>query len=106
TTLKINEWLAAGAAPFLDDFIEIYNPAAQPVSLSGLFISDHPIGAPFRHPLTPLSFIDGFGYRSLIADGNAEAGANHLDFQLAQEWGEIAIVASDGSFLDWVSYGA
>ncbi|HXJ59575.1 MAG TPA: lamin tail domain-containing protein [Verrucomicrobiae bacterium] len=105
TTLKINEWLAAGAAPFLDDFIEIYNPVAQPVSLSGLFISDHPIGAPFRHGLTPLSFIDGFGYRSLIADGNAEAGANHLNFQLAQEWGEIAIVASDGSVLDWVSYG-
>jgi hypothetical protein len=103
--VKINEWLAAGAAPFLDDFIELFNPSAQPVDIGGLFVSDHPIGDPFRHRLVPLSFIDGFSYRVLVADGDAGAGASHVGFQLAQEWGEIALVAAEGTIIDCVTYG-
>src|SRR5262249_51139888 len=30
-TLRINEWLANGQSLFVDDFIEVFNPAAQPV---------------------------------------------------------------------------
>ena len=103
--LKINEWLADGAAPFFDDFIELYNPDARPVALGGLYLTDQPIGDPFRHGITRLSFIRGQSYQSIIADGNPDAGADHVDFQLAREEGEIALVNASGAIIDCVVYG-
>jgi hypothetical protein len=105
-TLKINEWLASPGAPFTEDFVEIYNPDSLPVNLGGLFMTDKPIGNPKRHAITPLSFVPGFGYRAFIADGNKSAGADHLDFALDQERGEIALVSTDGKIIDCVVYGA
>jgi len=105
-TLKINEWLASPAAPFVDDFVEVYNPDSLPVNLGGLFMTDSPIGDPFRHAIVPLTFVPGFGYRAFIADGNRSAGADHLDFALDQERGEIALVNADGRIIDCVVYGA
>ena len=104
-TLKINEWLASPASPFVDDFAELYNPDTLPVNLGGLFMTDQPIGDPFRHRIAPLSFIDGFGYRVFIADGDQGAGPDHLDFSLAAETGEIALLNSSGAIIDCVVYG-
>jgi len=108
-TLKINEWLADGTFPFLDDFIEIYNPDPLPVNLGGLHLTDQPIGAPKRHRITPLSFVAGFGYRVFIADDNEDAGADHVNFELATEGGEIALTTADGvgpaALIDCVIYG-
>ncbi len=104
-TLKINEWLPSPASWFVDDFIELYNPDALPVNLGGLFMTDKPIGHPFQHKMTPLSFIDGYGYRAFIADGNKSAGPDHLDFSLSAETGEIALLASSGAIIDSVVYG-
>ena len=95
-TLRINEWLASPASPFVDDFIELYSPDARPVNLGGLFLTDQPIGKPFRHRIAPLSFIDGFGYRVFIADGNPNAGPDHVDFSLSQKGGEIGLVDEVG----------
>lgn len=104
-SLKINEWLASPASPFVDDFVELYNPDALPVNLGGLFMTDKPIGEPFRHKIVPLSFVDGFGYRVFIADGNKSAGPDHLDFSLSSEVGEIALLNGSGSIIDCVVYG-
>ena len=103
-TLKINEWLASPASPFVDDFVELYNPDALPVNLGGLFMTDKPIGQPFRHKIAPLNFIDGFGYRVFIADGNKSAGPDHLDFSLSADVGEIALLTGSGSIIDCVVY--
>jgi hypothetical protein len=105
TTLKINEWLASGQTPYPDDFIELYNPDPLPVSLGELFLTDMPTGAPFLHDITPLSFIPGGGYAVFIADGNASAGADHVNFRLGAENGLIALIAADGSVIDCVFYG-
>lgn len=105
STLKINEWLASGVTPFAYDFIELFNPDSLPVDLGSLFLTDNPIGAPFLHDITPLSFIAGGGYAVFIADGNASAGADHVNFGLAAEQGMIALVASNGTMIDCVIYG-
>jgi hypothetical protein len=103
STLKINEWLASPGAPFVADFVELYNPDSLPVNLGGLFMTDQPIGSPFEDKITPLSFIGGFGYRAFIADG--DSGSDHLNFSLSAEGGEIALMSSDGAVIDCVIYG-
>lgn len=96
--LKINEWLADGASVFPDDFIELYNSDRLPVPLSGLFLSDEPVGAPRYHVFGPLSFIGGFGHLAFLADGN------ELPFRLAPEQGAIALSSAAG-LIDSICYG-
>lgn len=103
--LKINEWQALGISPTPDDFIELFNPNAQPVALGGLALTDQPIGAPALSVITPLSFIAAGGYAVFIADGNPGQGANHVTFGLALEQGEIGLMAADKSVIDSVIYG-
>ncbi len=102
--LRINEWLADGTFPYVDDFIEIYNPNALPVDLGGLFLTDNPIGAPARHQIAPLHFVDGLAYSVFIADGNADAGADHVNFSLAVEFGQIGLFNSGGEPIDSIYY--
>ncbi|MEY2408611.1 MAG: hypothetical protein QOF48_1281 [Verrucomicrobiota bacterium] len=104
--LKINEWFAAsGALPFTDDFIEIYNPDPLPVALGGMYLSDEPIGAPALHRIANLSFAPAAGYVSFTADGNSDAGASHLGFQLDADIGEISLDDALLNVIDSVSYG-
>ncbi len=102
-TLKINEWLASGLPPTPDDFIELYNPDALPVALGGLHLTDQPIGAPKLSPIAPLSFINGGGFRAFLADSKSSP-ANHANFSLAVEQGEIAITSAEGSVIDCIIY--
>lgn len=55
--VKINEFL--GNADYLatDDFIELYNPGAQPVALGGMRLTDDVINFPAKNVLPPLSFM-------------------------------------------------
>lgn len=103
STLKINEWLASGIAPAPDDFIELYNPDALPVALGGLHLTDQPIGSPRRSPVAALSFINGGGYRVFVADSKSSP-ANHVNFGLSVEQGEIGLMTADGSVIDCVIY--
>ncbi len=105
SSVKINEWLASGASPFLDDFIELYNPDPLPVAIGGLFLTDLPVGLPFRHEITPLSFLPGFSYKAFIADNAPELGADHVGFQLASSIGEIGLMRPDASAINAVVYG-
>jgi hypothetical protein len=102
--LHINEWLASGTLPFVDDFIEIHNPDPLPVALSGLYLTDQPIGAPALHQIADTSFIAGGGFSVFLADGNAGTGANHLGFQLSSELGQIGLNRPDLSPIDSISY--
>jgi hypothetical protein len=102
TKLRINEWLAAQDVQFNNDFVELYNPELLPVAVHGLFITDDPAARPLRHGFAPLSFVAANGYRSLIADGNAAGGGNHVDFRLTSGPGQIALFQAplrlDGDF--------
>ncbi|HTI97275.1 MAG TPA: lamin tail domain-containing protein [Dongiaceae bacterium] len=103
-TLKINEWLADAQFLGNNDFVELYNPDALPVELGGLYLSNA-AGSPARNPIAPLSFIGGRDLATFLADGNASAGANHLNFKLSADVGVILLSAPDLTPIDQVSYG-
>jgi Lamin Tail Domain/Bacterial TSP3 repeat len=102
--LRINEWLASGLTLSPDDFIELFNFDTLPVALGGLYLSDEPTGWPGQHQIPALSFIAGGGYRSFVADGNADNGADHLNFSLSPEQGLISLANYDLSLIDVVVY--
>ncbi|MBN1125612.1 MAG: lamin tail domain-containing protein [Sedimentisphaerales bacterium] len=100
--LKINEWLANNQIRSENDFVELYNPQANPVRLDGLHLTDNPISQSEKFTFPPLSFIGGDGYLALIADGNEEPG--HLNFKLSSEGELIALYDVDGVLIDQVIY--
>jgi len=104
-TLKINEWRAASVPPTTEDFIELYNADPLPVALGGMYLTDEPLGAPALHRIADLSFIAGGGFTAFTADGSEGAGAEHLNFKLSSEQGQIGLFASDLSVVDCVAYG-
>ena len=102
--LRINEWLAVGLTLSPEDFLELYNFDTRPVALGGLYLSDEPDGWRTQHQIPALSFIAGGGYRSFIADGNQNSGADHLNFSLSPEQGVLSLANRDTSIIDLVVY--
>jgi hypothetical protein len=104
--LRINEWLAIGETPFANDFIELLNSDPRPVSLGGLYLSDEILGWPDRHQIAALSFISGYGYLRLFADGAPAEGPDHLNFRLSGDQGDIGLYGSNLAPIDLVMYQA
>jgi len=102
STLKINEWLTSSSSE--SDFVELYNPDALPVALGGLYLTDTPIGAPALSRIADLSFMGGNSFAVFIADGDADK-ADHANFQLPSEQGEIALLTSTLKIIDCIAYG-
>jgi hypothetical protein len=102
-SLRINEWMPRPASG--DDWFEIYNPSAQPVELSGMYVTDN-LGIPTKHRIPPLSFIgaQAGGYRVFYADNNTAAGANHVNFRLDNTREAIGLADTNGVLLDAISY--
>jgi hypothetical protein len=105
SAIKINEFLASGRSPYPDDFIELFNTQDLPVHLGGSFLTDLPIGAPRMHEIPALSFIAGNGFVNFIASGNISSGANHLNFRLSADQGQIELNAPNGTRIDYIAYG-
>jgi hypothetical protein len=103
--LRINEWLTSGTPPFAEDFIELYNPSSLPIDFGNCYFTDEPIGVPTRHRVPPLTFINSNSWLALTADGNTEAGADHIGFSLSSDLGEIVLFDPLLSPIDCVSYG-
>jgi hypothetical protein len=85
-----------------DDFVEIYNPGAQPVALGGVAITDDFINYPTRHALPPLSFIGAHDFLVLRPKGSAASPANPTElafkFSAATTW--AAIIGANGTIID------
>lgn len=80
-TLVFNEWMADPARG--DDWFELYNPAALPVELGGLALTDDPsLGGQGKFRIAPLSFIGPKGWVRFEADGNPGSGFHHVNFSL------------------------
>lgn len=102
--LRINEWLTDAQFISKNDFVELYNPAPQPVNLGGFYLSDSS-GSPARHRVTPLSFVAAQGWVDFIADSDPGQGSNHLNFKLSPEVGLILLSDADLHLIDGISYG-
>src|SRR4030095_15770013 len=109
TNLRINEWAAALPG---GDWFELYNLDANPVALSGLYLTDDPgeVGRT-KYQIAPLSFLGGSASESawvqLLADGVTLLGRNHVNFQLDGGAEYLRLSNNDASVtaIDAVSFG-
>jgi len=103
TAVRINEWLASGISPYPDDFVELFNPGTLPVNVGSWFLTDQPVGAPQQSPIVPLTFIAPRGFIQFTS-GNGNQ-ADEINFGLAAEQGEIALLDARLALVDSVVYG-
>jgi hypothetical protein len=101
-TVRINEWLASSEVLLSSDFIELYNPDANPVDVSDMILTDSPMLQPCARKLGPLSFIAGHGYGVLWADDSNDPG--HLAFRLSADGGVIGLFDGQAKVVDKVIY--
>ena len=112
----INEWLAGNTAGIMDpadgqhdDWFELYNPGANPVDLSGYFLTDS-LTNHLKFPIPAGYVVPGGGFLLVWADNQPAQNTNtspdlHVDFTLANSGGEIGLFRPDGSQMDGVSFG-
>lgn len=112
-TLVINEFLASSSAILPDDkgkysdWIEIYNPTANTVDLTGYGLSDENKGAKWTFPEIALQ---GNGYIVVFASGDNLKDPNalyqHTNFKLSASGGSIYLLDAGEKVIDKIDYGA
>jgi hypothetical protein len=85
-----------------DDWFEIHNPGAAPVSLAGFTVAERGGRA---HALPALVIPPG-QQLLLWADGSPEQGPRHLPFKLSAAGGQLFLRAQDGALADEAAYPA
>lgn len=112
--LHINEFMADNESAVEDpddpgafeDWVEIYNPGATAVDMSGMYLTDD-IANPTRWQVPQGVTIEGGGYLLFWTDNEASQGPTHARFQLAADGEEIGLYHVDGATLiDSIAYGA
>jgi VCBS repeat-containing protein len=102
--LRINEWLGNADYRASDDFIEVYNGAAQPVAMGGMRLTDDPINYPARHVIPQLSFIgtgaNGFVFFEAKGSDATPGNASELPFNISSTTGSVALLGANGSLVD------
>ena len=102
--LRINEW--AGNSDYLlsDDFLELHNPAAQPVAIAGMTLTDDFINYPLEYALRPLSFIAPGAFVRFDAKGKSASDGNvtELPFSISAAVGWLALIGQNGTIVDRV----
>jgi hypothetical protein len=110
SAVKINEFMADNLSAQADqdgefeDWIELYNPTAAPISLVGCHLSDKLTN--FGKWTFPDTSIAPFSYMTIWADEDGTQAGLHTNFALSKS-GE-AVVLSDSALIliDSVVYGA
>jgi len=118
--LAINEWMASNPAEsgLLDpadgkaeDWLELYNPTSDPVSLDGWHLSDDP-SDPLQFPIPNGFTIPAKGYLLVWADDDAAQNDPvtrqeiHAPFKLSADGETIILSAPDAGEIDRVDFGA
>ncbi len=95
--LRINEWLGNPDFRVSEDYLEIYNPAAGPVAMGGMRITDDAINYRSRHVLPALSFIGPEGFQVFKAKGGVATPGNavELPFGIDSTSGWLALIGAN-----------
>jgi hypothetical protein len=101
----MNELMAVSGPGLLDEFgeeedwIEFYNPSANPINLGGLYLTDS-LPDPIKSHITIYSpdstTIPPGGYLLFFADNETWQGARHLSFKLPLKGAVISLIQPDG----------
>jgi len=88
-----------------DDWIELYNNTASPISLKNYFLSD---AESFKHKweLPEDAVIPANGYLIVWADKDPQQVGLHTKFSLSKNGGKIFFSYLDGTLIDSVEFGA
>ena len=90
-----------------DDWIELYNAGDSSIDIGNFFLTDN-INNPTKHqiPATKPYWTTIESHQRIIlwVDGDDEQGTRHLNFNLAQKGGFIAIFDSDTNLIDQLNY--
>jgi hypothetical protein len=100
TTLRLNEWLA-NPAPGADDWLEITNPGAAPVALTGMFVGT---STQLFRISAPAAVAAG-GYVQYLGNRGGSHG-NNLDFQIPAAGTTLSLYDSTGTLADSQIYTA
>jgi hypothetical protein len=112
TALRLNEFMASNTSIAADpsqptlfpDWVEIYNPGADKVSLDGLFITNSS-SKPTRVALPSGLAIEPNSFLVLYADFSPSLGPQHVDLSFAKDSGYIGLYANQGNTLiDSIKY--
>jgi hypothetical protein len=111
--LELNELMASNVV-FLEDpdepgefpdWFELYNPAAIPVHVGGVYLTDDPL-VPTRYQIPNGITIPALGHLLFYADEDPEQGPMHTTFKLAGVGETLRIYDRDGlTLLDEVVFG-
>ena len=111
--ISINEIMADNDATIEDpdeagafeDWIELYNPGAEVVDLSGLYLTDD-AEDPTQWEFPDGSTIDAGGYLVIWADDDTDQGDTHASFKLSAGGESVLLYNTDGETLvDSVTFG-
>ncbi|MBP7948194.1 MAG: tandem-95 repeat protein [Verrucomicrobiales bacterium] len=102
--IKINEWLGNPDYMVGSDFCELYNPAALPVAISGMSLTNDRRSFPTRYVFPAMSFLapgsftrfDGLG--SEATPGNA----TEVSFKFQASYGLLELIGANGTLVDTV----
>jgi hypothetical protein len=103
--LRINEWIASPLSG--SDWVELYNSSAQPVDLSGLYLTDDPsISGRTNTLIRSRSFVTGFSTVLFAATGDAASAPNATNFKLDAEGDSLRLYSPALALLDGVDFGS
>lgn len=98
-----NSSLVADNEGEYDDWIELYNNAAEAVSLAGYFMTDD-LAELTKWALPDLR-IDGNSYLTIWADNDETQGEDHASFKLSASGEEVYLITPNLEIADHVSFG-
>lgn len=102
STIRINEWMASPEQG--EDWFELFNRDAKPVSLAGLRLTDS--GQSPEYVFAEYSFMGPSpAYLLLLADDKTTRGA-HAPFKLSGQGDSLFLRDGEGTALDQVQFGA
>ncbi|MEN8737485.1 MAG: CotH kinase family protein [Akkermansiaceae bacterium] len=92
-----NRSTVADAQGEFDDWVEVFNPGASELDLSGYYFSDDPEEVTkWQVPLGSGMVVPAGGYATLWLDDDVEDGADHVGVRLAAEGDVLILTAPDG----------
>jgi hypothetical protein len=102
--VRIQEWLAIPGATFRTPFVELLNPQAFPVDLSGFALSVHPFSRGNDQRFPELSFLAAHDVFAVMLHPGEEGSSGAPELSLPQDQGDLALLDPQGRVIDLVQY--